>query len=101
MLIAYELHMQPSSTTPHPSRSWREKRYIIVRRYGKKAATPELRTYWFSWSDGWSCWIKAREVDSAEARRLRRASAGFAGYDWMVTSIEQHGQIQFPERKQA
>jgi hypothetical protein len=37
--------------------------------------------------------VAVAKVDAAEARRLRRASAGFCGYDWMIASIEKHGRI--------
>ncbi len=43
-----------------------------------------------------------REVDGKEARRVRKESKGFCGYDWMVDEIRQHGRIlKLSEREKA
>jgi hypothetical protein len=47
--------------------------------------------YTYSWSDGWGASIDVREVGRKEAVRLRRKSAGFSGYDWMVNTIIKYG----------
>lgn len=65
----------------------------------KKAAAAEAAIandgyFYYSFGDGWAAAVSAALVDSpAEARRLRRVSAGFCGYDWMVDEIVQHGRI--------
>jgi hypothetical protein len=41
----------------------------------------------YHWDDGWCARISARIVDAEEARKLRKANAGFCGYDWMVKDI--------------
>ena len=53
---------------------------------------PERATY--SFGDGWVAAIKVREVDRNEASRLRRASKGFCGYEWMVRSLLKRGAIE-------
>lgn len=55
-----------------------------------------LRTgyYHYNFGDGWTASVSVKEVDAAEARRLRKASRGFCGYDWMVESILNKGQIE-------
>ena len=54
-------------------------------------------SYGYRWSDGWAASVDVREVDAAEARRLRSKSVGFAGYDWMIDSILTHGEIRTPQ----
>lgn len=49
--------------------------------------------YSYGWSDGWRAGIEVKEVSSAEVRQLRKRSAGFLSYDWMVDSILRHGAI--------
>lgn len=47
----------------------------------------------FRWPDGWGALVVAKAVDAKEAAKVRRESAGFYGYDWMIDSIEKHGKI--------
>ena len=47
----------------------------------------------YSFGDGWHASIDVRGVDRNEARRLRRKSDGFCGYDWMVDAILKTGRI--------
>ncbi len=72
------------------------KLYSIVRRFRGKS--PEPGHYSYAWPDGWRASVEVRQVDFSEARRLRRNSKGFCGYDWMVDSIVKHGRIQCEER---
>lgn len=48
----------------------------------------------YRWDDGWCAMISARIVDAKEARKLRKANAGFYGYDWMVKDILAFGKIK-------
>ena len=41
----------------------------------------------YSFGDGWSAGVTVKKVDSRDRERLRKKSAGFCGYDWMVQSI--------------
>ena len=50
-------------------------------------------SYHYDFGDGWRARVDVEEVGSAGAARLRRKSAGFCGYDWMVDSILQFGEI--------
>ena len=47
--------------------------------------------YYYNWHDGWGARIDVREVTPADARKLRKKSNGFCGYDWMVRTIIDHG----------
>jgi len=49
--------------------------------------------YRYDFGDGWAAGVSVREVDAVEARKLRKASSGFAGYDWMVDEIIREGVI--------
>ena len=51
-------------------------------------------SYSYAWPDGWCALVSVKEVDAAEARRIRKHSAGFRGYDWMIDSIRYHGEIR-------
>ena len=55
------------------------------------------RYYTYAFGDGWVAAVTVREVDSIEARKIRKKSQGFQGYDWMVYSIIDHGRIQVEE----
>jgi hypothetical protein len=49
--------------------------------------------YGYRWDDGWCANVRVVEVDSSQARDIRKNSRGFAGYDWMIDSIKNHGHI--------
>ena len=50
--------------------------------------------YSYRWSDGWCASIRVHIAERTEINRIRRASHGFCGYDWMVQSIKEHGDIR-------
>lgn len=50
--------------------------------------------YHYNFGDGWSAGITVRKVDAKEANKIRRASQGFCGYDWMIRSIQDKGLIE-------
>lgn len=56
-------------------------------------AIAETGYYHYSFGDGWTAGVSVKQVDTAEARRLTKASQGFCGYDWMVDQIIRHGTI--------
>ena len=60
------------------------------------------KAFYYNFGDGWGASVSVREVDSKEARKLRKESAGFCGYDWMVDEIRYHGRIiPLAEREKA
>lgn len=73
--------------------------YAIVKSFtgkrGKEKAEEILKQgyYSYGWSDGWRAGIEVKQVDSDQARKYRKNSKGFCGYDWMVKSIIDHGVI--------
>ena len=79
--------------------------YAIVKSFtgkkGKEKAEKilEIPHYSYGWSDGWRAAIQVSQVDSAAAKRYRKNSKGFCGYDWMVESIVKHGAIYTDHEK--
>ncbi len=50
-------------------------------------------SWYYNFGDGWGANVFIQIVDSKEAAKRRKLSKGFAGYDWMVTSILHKGTI--------
>ena len=50
-------------------------------------------SYHYSWGDGWGANVEVRKVTVAEANKYIKKTAGFCGYDWMIDSIIECGQI--------
>ena len=50
--------------------------------------------YSYNFGDGWTAGITVKQVTPDKAAKLRRKSSGFCGYDWMVDSIINHGEIR-------
>lgn len=100
-IICYELSM-PGRNTWNGKWSGEGRLYAIIRRYRSQKAEKhakailERSAYSYSWADGWRARVSVREVNFEDARRLRRKSKGFHGYDWMVDSIESDLKISTP-----
>lgn len=91
-MIAFELSM--------PNRgSWDNKWsgdgecFVRVRRQSAVPKEYWNKSFFYTWSDGWTACVTTRQVNNAEANKLRRKSKGFRGYDWMIESIIKHGSI--------
>ena len=68
--------------------------YVVVRQVSNtRAKELDSKSFSYQWNDGWCAAVEARIVRSDEARKLRRQSAGFYGYDWMVERIIQYDKI--------
>ena len=92
MLISFELSM-PGVASWNGKWSGEGRCYVVVRSFGK--AKPKLGYYHYNFGDGWAAGVTVREVTSGAAKKLRKQSAGFCGYDWMVDSIVMHGKILY------
>ena len=75
--------------------------YAIIRNVRKtKAATEKAQAliktgyFYYGFGDGWAAAVTVRAVDAREAAKIRKASKGFCGYDWMVESIIERGEIE-------
>jgi len=104
MILCYELSM-PGRGSWNGGWSGEGRLYAIVRTYRgkvgeeKAAAILEVPSYYYRWDDGWAARVNVRKVDSHEAARIRKKSAGFCAYDWMVDSIERDGTIIAPHER--
>ncbi len=55
--------------------------------------------YSYAWDDGWRANVEVKQVTSKEKNEIMKNSKGFAGYDWMVSSIIKHNEIRKPIRR--
>ena len=98
MILAFELTM-PRCNSWNGRWSGEDRRFIIVKVFSNKKALARAAKliadapYYYNWSDGWGARVDVCEVSSNESRKLRKLSAGFCGYDWMVRTIIDHGEI--------
>lgn len=98
MNIAFILSI-PSNNSWNGRWSGEGKIYAIVKKFsGKKGearanALLAAHGWGYNFGDGWRAYVEAKRVEGADLRQLRKRNAGFCGYDWMVTSILEHGRI--------
>lgn len=57
------------------------------------------KDFFYRWDDGWTACVSCKLMAAREAARLEKRNAGFCGYDWMVRSIVQYGEIRKPAHK--
>ena len=55
----------------------------------------EGKSFSYRWEDGWSVVIQCRKITALEARKYRvlEQRNKFCGYEWMVDSIMEFGEI--------
>lgn len=93
MLVAFILTM-PGCPTWNGRWSGDGKLYAQVKRYKKQPRNLKIdHDYQYRWSDGWMVNIEVKLIDSREASKIRKASKGMFGYEWMISSIEAYGEI--------
>jgi len=98
MTLAFILSM-PGRSSWNGRWSGEDRCYAITKVFKSKAQIEKAREilqrgyYSYGWSDGWRAGIQVKDLSQVEATKLRRKSAGFCGYDWMVDSILRHGAI--------
>lgn len=97
MILSFTLSMPNANTN-----NWtgRDKLYVLVKSFGRNQEAAEQAQsilnagyYRYNFGDGWCAGITVEQVTPKEARRLRRKSDGFCGYEWMVHSIINNGKI--------
>lgn len=96
MLLSFELSM-PNASSWDGKWTGEGKPYVRVRSIrGKRIAEPILEKGYFHYSfdDGWAAGVTVKKVTASEAGKLRKKSIGFCGYDWMIDSIVEHGEIR-------
>jgi hypothetical protein len=93
--VEFRLSM-PGANTASGSWSGAGKDYLVVKTLTDKIALNLLgergtRSWSYAWSDGWVAQVSARILPPG-GKSVK--SAGFAGYDWMVSSILAYGEIR-------
>lgn len=63
---------------------------------GKKV--PVEGVYGYGFGNGWVASIEVKTVTKEDARKIRAASDGFLGYEWMIDSIIRDGAIYGPSQ---
>jgi hypothetical protein len=102
MILSFTLSM-PNRGSWNGDWSGKEKNYVITKVFRGRDAEALARvlvgngSVYHNFSDGWGASISIKEVNAAQARKLRATSAGFCGYDWMVTSLAKKGVIEYEE----
>lgn len=61
--------------------------YARTRRVSENDASNLGGLYHYDFGDGWRAAVTVKRVDVREAAKIRKRSAGFHGYDWMIDSI--------------
>ena len=91
-MIVFELTMTGVGSWNH---KWtgENKKYLRTRRESEVPKERWNRNYEYSWDDGWTACVSVRKVDYREVRKMMKNSAGFYGYDWMISSIIRYGYI--------
>lgn len=92
MLVSFTLSM-PSNNAWNGKWSDAENLYCRVFNLSKKQAERVLagRYYSHAFGDGWVAGITVEAVNATKARKLRKQSKGFCGYDWMIDNIKWYG----------
>jgi len=98
MLVAYTLTM-PNRGSWNGGWSGEQYGYHIVKtltntKKNKERVDKILGNHHYSWPDGWGANVEVRIIDPAEAKKLRKASQGFCGYEWMVLNLNTYGNIR-------
>jgi hypothetical protein len=101
--IAYTLSM-PNVGSWNGKWTGAAKVYIRVRTYSDKDARVirvlgrKYPSAYYDFGDGWGASIAIEKVDGKEKIKRNKRSAGFCGYEWMIDSLEEFGDIRIKER---
>lgn len=101
MLIAFTLSM-PNNNSWNGRWSGEDRVFVRVKSIRSTKTCEKLlakSNHYYNFGDGWGANVNVCEVNRSEAASLRKKSAGFCGYDWMIDSILTHGDIRIRERQ--
>ena len=106
MLISFELTM-PSNSSWNGKWTGDNKKFYVVeeiskrwlgnQEYFKDLIANGKDDFSYSFGDGWVANIEVEVVGAAEAKKRKKQSIGFAGYEWMIRSIKTYGEIKKPK----
>jgi hypothetical protein len=94
MVLQFTLNM-PGRNTWNGEWSGDEKLFAVTRTISKTDAEKILQrsNYGYDFGDGWRADVSVKRITAAERMKVKRKSAGFCGYEWMVASILKHKEI--------
>lgn len=95
-MIAFFLSM-PHVASWNNKWSGEGKIYARLKKDNEVPAEYVDQSFEYRWNDGWGASVEVKKVDAKEAAKIRKQSAGFYGYDWMIDSIIDHGKIITPK----
>lgn len=103
MLVSFELTM-PNKASWNGRWSGEGRKYYVIKNLTKRFVKDKehlkklIETghdgYYYRWEDGWGASVDLQVIDAAEAKKRRKVSAGFCGYNWMIESILSRGEIK-------
>lgn len=103
MILSFELTMPNRGSwngqwTGQDNKYWIVKnisnKYLNSKDYFKTLLKQKYDNFHYSFGDGWSANVRIEIIESGEAKRRRKQTAGFCSYEWMIDSILFHGEIQ-------
>ena len=95
-MILFELTF-PRINTWNNRWSGEGKRYLCIKCNNNVPKEVVGKSYYYDFGDGWAANIEVSKINCREADKLRKKSAGFYGYDWMIDSIIKNGKIMGKE----
>lgn len=69
------------------------------KRIAKAQSIIDKGYYSYNFGDGWRAGVSVEQITGSRASQVRKKSSGFCGYDWMVDSIIDHGDIYNTDQK--
>lgn len=101
MIISFQLTM-PNVGSWNGQWTGANRPYFVVKNFKKAEIHKEHFTsllekgkdsWYYDFGDGWGANVEAEIINSSEAKKRRKITAGFYGYNWMIDSIIKHGFI--------
>ncbi len=103
ILVAFKLTM-PSCGSWNGKWSGNESLYARVRSFTAEQvkqlniADKLDKDFNYRWDDGWCANVEVNKINAKQAKDIRKNSKGFYGYDWMIKSIIENGDIRLEEK---
>ena len=99
-MIVFELTMPNKGSW---NGKWSKEGTCFARTYKQSEVPKEYwnKDFYYRWDDGWTACVSVKQMPASEARKIERRSKGFCGYDWMIRSIIECGQILTESERRA
>ena len=74
--------------------------FAIIKKFSTISAKENAKNilqkgdFYYNFGDGWGANVNAKQVTGREASIAKKKSRGFCGYNWMVESILNKGEIK-------